>query len=314
MPIMPPTAPRPASYPGDRADLWRAIEALERRLSAPAPRPLTETGVVTSLRPTVRMLGQSFERDVWRVNNGAELAVGDEVVCVDTAQGLVVLSVVQAPKPGPWVPPIPTGPIWTDSKFSIADAEDYTFTNVNLGPPGADRTILVAATWKCEVGFTSRAGLDVEVAGVAAQKDSFYSFGYGYDSSYRGAAVYSAVVPAGTAATIDVHLPTARRLGINVWQYPGAVSFSGQIPSGFGITIRENGFAVCNAYWESSTPDGWTNATGVSHDAIGDGVGAQMSAAQRIESGAVTITHSTGASEASPPDLRTSIIAAYAPA
>lgn len=147
---MPATGPTPPSYPSERADVWRAIEGLERRLAAPTAEPQAKTGTVTSMRPTVRVLGTEEDRLVWRVNTGTELHVDDEVLCVETALGLVVLSVVVQPPLGPGKPPSGPGPnlipdpnpVWAgysgSGYFASRDFDpacDWRFT-VSPEPPG----------------------------------------------------------------------------------------------------------------------------------------------------------------------------------
>ena len=266
MPIMPPAAQQQPSYPSDREALWKAVRALEQRLERPAPDPQAKTGVVTTSRPTVRVLGASVDRDVWRVNSGAALEVGDEVVCVETALGLVVLSVVQVPPLGPYVPPsAPVSGNLLDHPIPALTWATYTPSYVSAAQSGwsmlpAEPTAASSDANYKNAYIRPTGIVDVTPFGMYVVTTTGYRAAHPFSAEYPNAAAFRVfpLTPIGTAGQSFVQLPAATSYSFTAW----VLQYGSVTPQGLrhGVTWYDSAFAEISSDFSPITTLAANNA------------------------------------------------------
>lgn len=179
---------------------------------------------------------------------------------------------------------------------------------IDIGTPAADRRVFVGVN----AFATSAAFVSLKIGGVTADKlDGSPS------SASRLIAFYSALVPTGTSATIELTLDaTGQRYVFWTWVEDGSTSSTIHDTTGIvsvsassvtvpvGFNIPTNGFALA-VNWHNNTAAGgesdWTQNVGVINergDLRSNGTGQWCSAADTFESGSdirATVTNSQAA-------------------
>lgn len=160
----------------------------------------------------------------------------------------------------------------------------HTFTSQAIGAAASNRTVVVGVTgqsWGTSTGITS-----VTIGGVSATQIVNQNF---VAASNSGAAIWSAIVPTGTTATIVVVFngtPTTGRTGLFVWALYGVGTSVGYSTTGDPANVSTH----CNA-------GGYIMAIG--HNAAGYNISVTGSTALgSVTPGGVVYSYSEGAAYA----------------
>lgn len=188
------------------------------------------------------------------------LAIGT-LVGLATAALATQLSLTGA-GPSSSAPVVPATLTYQSYAIDTADLTTYSFASVGIGTADSTRRVIAAAHW----GASSRTLSSATIGGVSATIHVQSS------GASRGVAIFSALVPTGTTATIDFTLSGgAVRAGLGVWT---SINEADSAPTGTltntttlssTIDVPADGFVVAalTLFESSSTPTTvtWTGPT-----------------------------------------------------
>ena len=184
------------------------------------------------------------------------------------------------------------------SSVTGTNATDYSgsFDGISIGTASADRRVVVAASG-ARTSAGKRTVSSMTIGGVTAQQDSIT----GPSAQADGNDIWSAVVPTGSTADIDIVWSAAMlNMGINVWTVTGGVSTRvavhdtlevGHASAALSgtITVPTDGVLIANAYGDGTLRTwSWTNATERSDESLEST--ASHSGADASVAGDITIT------------------------
>lgn len=166
------------------------------------------------------------------------------------------------------IPPVAGTPLVLTSVTSATnDASSYTFSNINIGAPDANRYVVVG--FSASTGTASITISSVTIAGVTATL--LEKAEYSATLASRDSGIYIAAVPTGTTATIVITFSgTMSRIGLNVYRLVGITSTTPQdttVVTGAAGTVYDlslvgtsAGFIIAQTMVQASTSYTWSGA------------------------------------------------------
>lgn len=149
---------------------------------------------------------------------------------------------------------------------SSTDSSSYSFSGLSIGSAASNRAVLALI----HGGAQTRTITSVTIGGISATQCASYSFGGGIT------AIYGAIVPTGTTATVVVNFSgTQDRCGVAVYTTTDLKSFiafdsggdaDGASPFSAAIDIPTGGFVIAGVGTHNSVSGTWTWGSGMEGD------------------------------------------------